>query len=102
MNKHKRWTKEEEDILVKAISNNPHNIRKACKEIATKLNRTEGACLYHWYVILSPSSNPTKIGVSFISIGNKSIYKNRKNSGISVSKPNKFNLWIKIKKLLKL
>ncbi len=99
----KRWTKEEEEILVQAITANPHNISKACKYASTKLEgRTEKACSFHWYNVLAPADNPTKLGISFISVGSKTICKNRKNSNMIVANPEKTTLWVKIKKLLNL
>lgn len=42
----KRWTDEENNILVQAITANPHNIREACRHAATKLEgRTPRACI---------------------------------------------------------
>lgn len=98
----KRWTKEEEEILVKAIQANPHNIVEALKTASATINRSFNACRFHWYEVLSPKNNPTKIGVSFVSIGPNTIYKNRKNSGGSMVQPEKSTLWSRIKRLLKL
>ena len=41
-----------------------------------------------------------KIGISFVSIGPNTIYKNRKNSGSSTVQPEKNTLWARIKKLI--
>lgn len=44
----KRWTTEEEEILVQAVAANPHNITEACRYAATKLeDRTSNACYRH-------------------------------------------------------
>lgn len=97
----KRWTAEENNILVQAITANPHNIQEACKYAATKLeDRTPKACAIHWYQVIAPANNPTKLGVSFLAVGPKTIYKNRKNSGSSIAKPEKNTLWTKIKKFI--
>ena len=42
------------------------------------------------------------MGISFVSIGPNTIYKNRKNSGVSMMQPEKSTLWSRIKRLLKL
>lgn len=65
-------------ILVQAIAANPHNLSEAIREASKNLNRTYKACKQHWYVALSPKNNPTKVGISFISIGSESIYKKQK------------------------
>ena len=83
----KRWTDEENNILVQAIKANPHNIKKACIYAATKLEgRTPIACELHWYRVIAPANNPTN--------------KNRKNSGNSTIQPEKNTLWARIKKLI--
>ncbi len=97
----RKWTKEEEEILVQAITANPHNIKEACKYASTKLEgRTECACLFHWYRTIAPAKNPTKLGISFVAIGSNSIYKNRKNSGNAIVQPTKDTIWSKIKKFI--
>ena len=49
---------------------------------------------------IAPANNPTKLGVSFLAVGPKTIYRNRKNSGNSTVKPEKNTLWARIKKLI--
>ena len=100
MTKGVKWTDEENKILVQAITANPHNLSEAIREASKNLNRTYKACKQHWYSALSPKNNPTKVGISFISIGSDSIYKNRKNSGTALSEPEKNTLWSRIKKFL--
>lgn len=95
-----KWTDEENKILVQAIAANPHNISEAIKEASRNLNRTYKACKQHWYLALSPKNNPTKVGISFVSVGSNSVYKNRKNSGTAILKPEKSTLWSRIKKFL--
>lgn len=95
-----KWTDEENKILVQAITANPHNLSEAIRKASKNLNRTYKACKQHWYSALSPKNNPTKVGISFISIGSESIYKNRKNSGNALSEPEKSTLWSRIKKFL--
>ena len=102
MANNKKWTKEEEKILVQAIQANPHNISEALRTASNTINRSFQACQFHWYAVLSPKNKPNKIGISFVSIGPNTIYKNRKNSGTSTVQPEKSTIWSRIKKLLKL
>ena len=102
MANNKRWTKEEEEILVQAIQANPHNISEALRTASATINRSFKACQFHWYGVLSPKNKPNKIGISFVSIGPNTVYKNRKNSGTSTIQPEKSTTWSKIKRLLKL
>lgn len=98
MANNKKWTKEEEEILVQAIQANPHNISEALRTASATINRSFNACQFHWYGVLSPKNKPDKTGVSFVSIGKHTICKNRKNT----TKPERYSLWSKIKRLLKL
>ena len=102
MANNKKWTKEEEKILVQAIQANPHNISEALRTASNTINRSFQACQFHWYAVLSPKNKPNKIGISFVSIGPNTIYKNRKNSGTSTVQPEKSTIWSRIKRLLKL
>lgn len=102
MANNKKWTKEEEEILVQAIQANPHNISEALRTASNTINRSFKACQFHWYAVLSPENKPNKIGISFVSVGPNTIYKNRKNSGTSTVQPEKSTIWSRIKRLLKL
>lgn len=82
----RRWTNEEEEILVQAIKANPHNIADAFKHASIKLEgRTVCACRLHWYKIIAPSNNPTKI---------------EGTAANSLAKPKETNLWMKIKRFI--
>lgn len=96
----KRWTKEEEEILVQAIAANPHNIVEACKKVSVQLNRTYIACARHWYSKISPANNPTKTSVTFMTISSKTVCKNRKNSNSKYTKLEKSTLWEKLMKFI--
>ena len=102
MANNKKWTKEEEEILVQAIQANPHNISEALRTTSATINRSFKACQFHWYAVLSPKDKPNRIGISFVSIGPNTVYKNRKNSGTSTVQPEKSTIWSRIKRLLKL
>lgn len=97
MNTNKRWTEEDNKMLVRTIKSNPHNIQKACEIAALKLDRTKAACVTRWYII---SKNTHKTGVTFLAIGTNTMYENRKNSGNTHMLPKNHNIWMKLKKLL--
>lgn len=96
MTTRKRWTKEEETILVQAIQANPLNIKEACRQVSSKINRTAGACLYHWYYVLTSADN--NAGANFLIVGTKGIVRNRKNKGTIEKK--RISIWHRIKKFL--
>ena len=58
MANNKKWTKEEEEILVQAIQANPHNISEALRTASATMNRSFKACQFHWYGVLSPKDKP--------------------------------------------
>lgn len=103
MTTRRRWTEEEDRLLAQAITANPANIKKALMQVSKTLNRTYSACNFRWYRVLSITQNSTKASTLFMTVGSKTIYKNRKNSSSnSAIKPVKSNLWNTIKKFLKI
>lgn len=99
----KRWTEEEDRLLVQAITANPTNIKEALMQVSKTLDRTFYACHLRWYRVLSITQNSTKASTLFMTVGSKTVYKNRKNSSSnSTIKPIKSNLWNTIKKFLKI
>lgn len=90
---HKRWTKEEIDLLKDTISKNPNNIYLCCEQLSEKLNRTPRA-IYAEYRQLRKSS------VLFMTVGKKTHSPNVKNIAYdSPVKATKHSLWSKVKKL---
>lgn len=98
MIKNKRWTKEEDEILVQAIktySSKQEAFRQASKE----LNRPIESCSYRWYQQLSNEYSKNYIGTSFTLVG---IHRRVKNNSINCAPVIKKNLWYKLKRLFKL
>lgn len=104
MAKIKRWTEEEDKILVQAIIANPHNKTQAIKEVLPKLNnRTLSAASYRWYCVLSNPESKKYVGCLFTMIGHYSRFDNRTiNTNKSHIKPVKSTktIWSRIKKFL--
>lgn len=107
MAKKRRWTKEEEDILVQAIKANPHNLQQCFREASTKIDRSKPACEHYWYTVLGNPENKKYVGTLFIHLGRKSNLVDRKLRYTTVgwstkSTPvkHKVSIWNKILKLL--
>ena len=100
MSHNQRWMQEEEQILVHAVKQNPHNLNEAFKKASNELGRSKAACVARWYLTISPKSDPAKNGVIFMSVSDGSVVKNRKNSRVVV--PEKITFWRKLLKLLNL
>lgn len=73
----RRWTETEDNILIKMLQEYPSNKRKAFREAAERLSRSEEACSWRWYCILSNPESKNYKGVSFMVISRKSKLDNR-------------------------
>ena len=100
MASNRRWTEEDDKILVQTIQENPGNIAEACRKASKKLNRTFHATQQHYYTVISPARNPTKNGILITMVSPVYQYNNRKNSGKALTQPRKSNLWLKIKRFV--
>lgn len=72
----KRWTIEEERVLIDQITRNANNITEAFRRTSRLIDRTEAACVYHWYQVISKRENPS---VCFVTVSQKTKNVNRKN-----------------------
>lgn len=102
MDKRKHWTDEEDNVLVQAIIDSPHNKQEAFKQVAKSLNRSISACSSRWYTILSNPEHKKYRGCLFTMIGRYSRFDNRTiNTNLVHTSPikHKSSIWYKIKKL---
>ena len=97
MTARKRWTKEEEEILVQAVKANPHNLEEAFRKVAKEIGRTQNAVHHKWYIKMKHNSR------CFITISsekqmiNGKNYTNRNSSSpVDTIK----TLWEKLKNLI--
>lgn len=93
--KKRRWTTAEDSIVVAQVRKFPTNLTQAFKEAAKETNRTDSACAYRWYAVLSKNST----NACFITVSGKHKSLNRKNG---TGTPCSQSLFIKILKLLKI
>lgn len=104
MAKFKRWTNEEDTVLVQAIKANLHNRSQAFREAAAKLeDRDETSCSNRWYIVLGNPEHKKYVGCMFTMVGAKSKLDNRTSSreGVHITPTKtKKGLWAKIKTLL--
>lgn len=94
----KRWTKEEDDRLIKIISHNPQNLVEAFRQASIILVRSEKAISERWYKTLAKKSN-----TCFITIGSKTVNRNRKVVSINTTDnttQNKISKWRRILNIL--
>ena len=58
----KRWTNEENQVLIDEILKNPDNLSECFFTVAKIINRTPGAVNNHWYTSLSREADVTVFG----------------------------------------
>ena len=49
----KKWTEEEEQVIIDELIKNPENITECFFEVSKKIDRTPGAINNHWYTVVS-------------------------------------------------
>ena len=80
--KKRKWTTEEERVLVDQITRSANNLTEAFRRTSRLVGRTEAACAYHWYYVVSKREDPS---VCFVTIGQKTKNVNRKNVASNTS-----------------
>lgn len=75
----RKWTNEEDKVLVQLIEENPHNLSKCFLAASVSLNRTPSACTFRWYGVLSNPESPKYVGTSIITMSKNRRARNRKN-----------------------
>lgn len=93
--KPRKWTPEEDRVLLNQIEAFPHNLTKCFAIVSEVVNRTPGACAARWYTKLSKNPN---IEPLFATMSKQHCSKNRKN-GMGV--PSTPSIWRKILNLIK-
>lgn len=75
MTKKRKWTIEEERVLIDQITRRATNLKEAFERTSRLIDRTEAACKEHWYMVVSKRENSS---VCFVTIGHKTKNINRK------------------------
>lgn len=90
----KRWTKEEDDRLLKQVKAFPQNLHKCFVIVAEELGRTEGGVAGRWYTKLSQDQS----NLCFFTASPKHVSKNRKNGE---GKECKMSIWRRLVNLIR-
>lgn len=96
MNKNKRWSKDEDAVLFRAVAEQPNNLCKAFIAVSQQTGRTVSATRQHWYDVLC--KNPKKSNTAFVTVSKGKKIVNGKNKPAT---PVKKSLWSKILNLFK-
>ncbi len=89
----RRWTVEEEQILIKCIEENPCNLTEAFRVSSTKLNRTVKSIQVRWYgnsyyykgTLKVTNGLRTRTNTTFMTISNKKSASNTKVIAINTN-----------------
>ena len=93
MTKNKRWTDQEDMIVVSEVKNSPTNLKAAFEAASKKIGRSKTACMCSWYTVLSKD----KANACFVTISGKHQALNRKNGkGVKSSQ----SIFTKVLKIL--
>lgn len=90
----RKWTKEEDDRLLRQIRAFPQNLHWCFVMVAEELGRSDKAIAAHWYQKLSKQPD----ALAFATLSAKHLSKNRKN-GMGVETPP--SLWRRFLTLIK-
>lgn len=94
--KPKRWTAEEDKILLNQIDAFPHNLSKCFMVVSEMTGRSKGAVAAHWYTVLSKREDIWK----FVTLSAHHCSKNRKNGAGEESSQSIWNRVLRIVKTL--
>ena len=86
MSTKRRWTNDEEQVIISKVKANPNNLAKAFREASPEIERTYHAIEQHWYT--KKGRRPAlkdRCGHCFLTYGGKSLNINRKNVAVNTS-----------------
>lgn len=97
----RRWTHEEDQVLLRYIKANPTNLHKCFMMVSEHLTeagtpRTVSGVQAHWYTVLSKSNNDNAL--CFFTASAKHVSKNRKNGTGIESNP---SIWRRLITILR-
>ena len=50
MSTHKRWTNDEEQVVISKVKANPNNLSKAFREASLEIGKSANTIRQHWYI----------------------------------------------------
>lgn len=86
METHRRWTDDEEQVVISKVKANPNNLSKAFREASLEIGRSVGSIIQCWYTKgRKKDALKDRCGHCFLTYGGKSLNINRKNVHINTS-----------------
>ena len=90
----KRWTADEDKILLQQIDAFPHNLSKCFMVVSEMTGRSKNAVQAHWYTVLSKRDDVWK----FVTLSASHCSKNRKNGA---GEQSSVSIWNKVLSIVK-
>ncbi len=78
MNTRRRFTEEEDRLILSKIEENPNNIAQCLRELSIELDRSFSTLQTRWYRNLAKKDMNDKTNTRFMTYGRKSVNPNRK------------------------
>ena len=95
--KYRKWTKGENDLLVRQVRAFPGNLSKCFLMVAESTGRSPKAVMAHWYKVVSKDPN-TEVCYGFLT--QREFAKNRKGLPKNGGMPHSTNIFKRILKVL--
>lgn len=83
----RRFTEEEDRLIISKVNENPSNIAQCLRELSIELDRTFSALQHRWYTVLAKKDTSSKTNTCFITYGNRNVNPNRKISREGTQQP---------------
>lgn len=83
----RKWTEEEDRVLLSKIQENPGNLKQAFSETAEELGRNPQGVTSRWYKKLAPKNLSNRVNTAFMTYSAAKINCNRKNSYAGTQQP---------------
>lgn len=77
MANNKKWSNDEEEVVISCVKESPENLKEAFTKASTMINRTPSAITTRWYDTIS--NNADKHSTCFMCISKRKYARNRKN-----------------------
>ena len=82
----RKWTNDEEQVIISKVKANPNNLSKAFVEASSEIGRSVGSIVQRWYTKgRKKAALKDRCGSCFMTYGGKSLNINRKNVYINTS-----------------
>ncbi len=79
----RKWTEEEDELLLQQVKNNPQNLSRCFLSVAQNIDRSQGAVANHWYQVVSKRPDT----MCFFTASSKHFSRNRKNGkGVEINR----------------